>query len=109
KLIKNQILFVVEVVMILKLILICFPEIFGTIYLSRSYLITIFIILLITILFANFSEAFAEGRGKAQADILRQAQSNLTARLIEENGAYRLVNATELKAGQNIRVENGET
>lgn len=44
-----------------------------------------------------------------QADSLRQAQSNLTARLIEENGAYRIVNATELKAGQNIRVENGET
>ncbi|EMJ6875432.1 potassium-transporting ATPase subunit KdpB [Staphylococcus aureus] len=109
QLIKNPIMFVVEVGMILTLILICFPDIFGTSYLSRGYLITIFIILLITILFANFSEAFAEGRGKAQADSLRQAQSNLTARLIEENGAYRIVNATELKAGQNIRVENGET
>ena len=43
--------------MILTLILICFPDIFGTNYLSRGYLITIFIILLITILFANFSEA----------------------------------------------------
>lgn len=109
QLIKNPIMFVVEVGMILTLILICFPDIFGTSYLSRGYLITIFIILLITILFANFSEAFAEGRGKAQADSLRQAQSNLTARLIEENGAYRIVNATELKVGQNIRVENGET
>ncbi|HCV8194898.1 TPA: potassium-transporting ATPase subunit KdpB [Staphylococcus aureus] len=109
QLIKNPIMFVVEVGMILTLILICFPDIFGTSYLSRGYLITIFIILLITILFANFSEAFAEGRGKAQADSLRQAQSNLTARLIEENDAYRIVNATELKAGQNIRVENGET
>ncbi|EOA9043675.1 HAD-IC family P-type ATPase [Staphylococcus aureus] len=109
QLIKNPIMFVVEVGMVLTLILICFPDIFGTSYLSRGYLITIFIILLITILFANFSEAFAEGRGKAQADSLRQAQSNLTARLIEENGAYRIVNATELKAGQNIRVENGET
>lgn len=109
QLIKNPIMFVVEVGMILTLILICFPDIFGTNYLSRGYLITIFIILLITILFANFSEAFAEGRGKAQADSLRQAQSNLTARLIEENGAYRIVNATELKAGQTIRVENGET
>ncbi|EFC06543.1 predicted protein [Staphylococcus aureus subsp. aureus H19] len=100
QLIKNPIMFVVEVGMILTLILICFPDIFGTSYLSRGYLITIFIILLITILFANFSEAFAEGRGKAQAGSLRQAQSNLTARLIEENGAYRIVNATELKAGK---------
>ncbi|EOR42293.1 potassium-transporting ATPase B chain [Staphylococcus aureus subsp. aureus 122051] len=70
QLIKNPIMFVVEVGMLLTLILICFPDIFGTSYLSRGYLITIFIILLITILFANFSEAFAEGRGKAQADSL---------------------------------------
>lgn len=65
QLIKNPIMFVVEVGMILTLILICFPDIFGTSYLSRGYLITIFIILLITILFANFSEAFAEGHWKS--------------------------------------------
>ncbi len=107
QLIKNPIMFVVEVGMILTLILICFPDIFGTSYLSRGYLITIFIILLITILFANFSEFLLKVVWEKRKLIsLRQAQSNLTARLIEENGAYRIVNATELKAGQNIRVEN---
>ncbi|MRW34427.1 hypothetical protein GF590_07275, partial [Staphylococcus aureus] len=50
QLIKNPIMFVVEVGMILTLILICFPDIFGTSYLSRGYLITIFIVSLIHIL-----------------------------------------------------------
>lgn len=74
-----------------------FARYFGQSQLSRGYLITIFIILLLTILFANFSEAIAEGRGKAQADSLREAQSNLTARVIDSNGLFKIVNASELK------------
>lgn len=108
-LVKNPIMFVVEIRMLLMMILICLPDIFGQSQLSRGYLITIFIILLLTILFANFSEAIAEGRGKAQADSLREAQSNLTARVIDSNGLFKIVNASELKKGQHIRVENGET
>ncbi|MFY4832059.1 potassium-transporting ATPase subunit KdpB [Staphylococcus argenteus] len=108
-LVKNPIMFVVEIGMLLMMILICLPDIFGQSQLSRGYLITIFIILLLTILFANFSEAIAEGRGKAQADSLREAQSNLTARVIDSNGLFKIVNASELKKGQHIRVENGET
>ncbi|WP_119024968.1 potassium-transporting ATPase subunit KdpB [Staphylococcus argenteus] len=108
-LVKNPIMFVVEIGMQLMMILICLPDIFGQSQLARGYLITIFIILLLTILFANFSEAIAEGRGKAQADSLREAQSNLTARVIDSNGLFKIVNASELKKGQHIRVENGET
>lgn len=108
-LVKNPIMFVVEIGMLLMMILICLLDIFGQSLLSRGYLITIFIILLLTILFANFSEAIAEGRGKAQADSLREAQSNLTARVIDSNGLFKIVNASELKKGQHIRVENGET
>lgn len=108
-LVKNPIMFVVEIGMLLMMMLICLPDIFGQSQLSRGYLITIFIILLLTILFANFSEAIAEGRGKAQADSLREAQSNLTARVIDSNGLFKIVNASELKKGQHIRVENGET
>lgn len=108
-LVKNPIMFVVEIGMLLMMILICLPDIFGQSLLSRGYLITIFIILLLTILFANFSEAIVEGRGKAQADSLREAQSNLTARVIDSNGLFKIVNASELKKGQHIRVENGET
>ncbi|CDR28811.1 potassium-transporting ATPase subunit KdpB [Staphylococcus schweitzeri] len=108
-LVKNPIMFVVEIGMVLMLILICFPDVFGQSQLSRGYLITICTILLLTILFANFSEAIAEGRGKAQADSLRKTQSNLTARVIDSNGLFKIVNASELKKGQRIRVENGET
>ncbi|GJF45291.1 potassium-transporting ATPase subunit B [Staphylococcus argenteus] len=108
-LVKNPIMFVVEIGMLLMMILICLPDIFGQSQLSKGYLITIFIILLLTILFANFSEAIAEGRGKAQADSLREAQTNLTARVIDSNGLFKIVNASELKKGQHIRVENGET
>ncbi|MCS5350090.1 potassium-transporting ATPase subunit KdpB [Staphylococcus aureus] len=108
-LVKNPIMFVVEIGVFLMLILICLPDVFGQSQLSRGYLIIIFIILLLTILFANFSEAIAEGRGKAQADSLRKTQSNLTARVLDSNGLFKIMNASELKKGQHIRVENGET
>ncbi|WP_449463748.1 HAD-IC family P-type ATPase, partial [Streptococcus suis] len=55
-----------------------------------------------------FSEAIAEGRGKAQASALRQTQSKMTARIITHQGAYQTVDASTLKRGDRIRVEAGE-
>lgn len=107
-LIKNPIIFVVEVGMVLALILTIIPNLFASDGLSRTYLFAIFVILLLTILFANFSEAIAEGRGKAQASALRQTQSKMTARIITHQGAYQTVDASTLKRGDRIRVEAGE-
>ncbi|MFE0016155.1 potassium-transporting ATPase subunit KdpB [Mesorhizobium sp. NPDC059054] len=63
-----------------------------------------------TVLFANFAEAVAEGRGKAQADSLRRTKSQLTARkLLSEDGLdIASIPATDLKVGDMVLVEAGE-
>ncbi len=61
-----------------------------------------------TVLFANFAEAMAEGRGKAQADTLRKTKTETTARRIV-NGRQEIVAATQLRSGDIVRVEIGET
>jgi K+-transporting ATPase ATPase B chain len=60
-----------------------------------------------TVLFANFAEAVAEGRGKAQADFLRRTKSDTQARKIVDGKAV-MVNANELRKGDLIRVEPNE-
>ncbi len=60
-----------------------------------------------TVLFANFAEAVAEGRGKAQAEFLRRTKSDTQARKLVD-GKFVTVGATELRAGDVVRVEAGE-
>src|SRR5262245_57861125 len=55
-----------------------------------------------TVLFANFAEAVAEGRGKAQADSLRKARTRTEARRLDANGAEERVSATELRKGDRV-------
>lgn len=105
---KNPIMLVVEVGMLLSFLLIFVPHLFIQEHVSRMYVLSIFIILLLTLIFANFSEALAEGRGKAQANALRQTQIEMTARLIKEDGSYEVINASNLKKGDIVRVETGE-
>jgi K+-transporting ATPase ATPase B chain len=65
----------------------------------------------ITVLFANFAEAMAEGRGKAQADALRRARQDVEARKLAEphrGAAHATVSATSLRKGDVILVEAGE-
>lgn len=95
--VKNPIMIVVEVGMQLSFLLIFVPHLFIQEHVSRMYVLSIFIILLLTLIFANFSEALAEGRGKAQANALRQTQIEMTARLIKEDGSYEVINASNLK------------
>lgn len=106
--VKNPIMFVVEVGMILSLVLTFIPNLFSHENVSRGYLFSIFIVLLLTLIFANFSEALAEGRGKAQANALRQTQTEMKARLILEDGQYQTIDASDLKKGDIVRVETGE-
>ncbi|WP_336821828.1 K(+)-transporting ATPase subunit B [Staphylococcus capitis] len=106
--VKNPIMFVVEVGMLLSFLLIFVPHLFIQEHVSRMYVLSIFIILLLTLIFANFSEALAEGRGKAQANALRQTQIEMTARLIKEGGSYEVIDASNLKKGDIVRVETGE-
>jgi K+-transporting ATPase ATPase B chain len=61
-----------------------------------------------TVLFANFAEALAEGRGKARADSLKAGTEGLKARLKGATGGYLTVNASALRKGDVVRVEAGE-
>ncbi len=72
---------------------------------SFGYNFTVFIILLLTLLFANFAEAIAEARGKAQADSLRKTREETPARL--KNG--RTISSAELQKGDVFICEAGDT
>ena len=62
----------------------------------------------LTVVFANFAEAVAEGRGKAQADALRATRSEMTARLLRDGGAEERVPAAQLRPGDIVVCEAGD-
>src|SRR6204780_1514684 len=61
-----------------------------------------------TVLFANFAEAMAEGRGKAQADTLRKARAETMARRMRGDGSEENIPGSKLRAGDRVRVIAGE-
>jgi len=75
---------------------------------SFGYNLTVFIVLFLTLLFANFAEAIAEARGKAQADSLRKTRQDTPAKVRMENGKFESVNSAQLQKGQVFIVEAGE-
>ena len=81
--IKNPIMFTVEVATVVML-LVTLYSIVNSSQGSFAYNIAVFIILFITLLFANFAEAIAEARGKAQADSLRKTREETPAKKVEE-------------------------
>lgn len=106
--VKNPVMFVVEIGFIITLILSVFPTIFGDDAALRSYNIIVAVILLITVLFANFAESVAEGRGKAQAASLKKTKQDTTARLIGADKSEKMVRASELQKGDIVLVKVGE-
>ncbi|MFJ7849872.1 potassium-transporting ATPase subunit KdpB [Peribacillus sp. NPDC097206] len=101
---RNPVMFVVEIGFVLTLFLTIFPDLFGGIS-DRGYTSAVTFILLLTILFANFAEALAEGRGKAQADSLKKTKLDSKAKLIQKDGSVKIVDATELQKGDMVLVE----
>ena len=75
---------------------------------SFGYNFTVFLVLFLTLLFANFAEAIAEARGKAQAESLRKTREETPARVIDENGRESSVSSSQLQKGQMFVVEAGE-
>ncbi|HLH18324.1 MAG TPA: potassium-transporting ATPase subunit KdpB [Bryobacteraceae bacterium] len=98
---KNPVMFVVEVGAAMTTALVIRAG-------GGSFGIQITLWLWFTVLFANFAEAMAEGRGKAQADTLRKTKTETVARRLV-NGRTETVSATQLRAGDLVRVEAGET
>ncbi|KGL46466.1 potassium-transporting ATPase subunit B [Listeria newyorkensis] len=105
--IKNPVMFVVEVGTFIVLLLMLFPQFFG-ISASVGYELTVFLILFVTILFANFAESLAEGRGKAQADSLKKTKQDTTAKLIQKDGSVKEVAASTLHKEDIVLVEMGD-
>lgn len=107
--IKNPVMFVVEIGFFISLVLTFFPTIFGdTGNNLRTYNLIVMLILFITVLFANFAEAIAEGRGKAQAESLKKTRKDTMAKLLDSNGDVKVISASELKKGDIVLVEAGD-
>ena len=98
---QNPVMFVVEIGFIFTLILTFFPYIFpaeGSNPALYNGIVTI--ILFITLLFANFAESIAEGRGKAQANSLKQTKKDMKAKLVQNDGTIKKIDSSEIKKGE---------
>ncbi len=107
KMMKNPVMFVVEVgsvFLTLKILSNIFTGATG----SLGFEIQITLWLWFTVLFANFAEAMAEGRGKAQADTLRKAKTETSATLLKKDGSKEVVAATKLRKDDIVYVVAGE-
>ncbi len=105
--VKNPVMFVVEVVAALTTVIFLRDVVTGGEGLGFTFQIIMW--LWFTVLFANFAEAVAEGRGKAQAESLRKTRTESQAKLLTgSDKAYRLVSGTSLKVGDIVLVEAGD-
>ena len=105
--IRNPVMFVVWLGALLTLALTIEPDLFGPSGASHFYNGVVTVILVLTVWFANYAEALAEGRGKAKAAALRQTQSDLRGNRVRKDGRQETVLATNLRKGDVIRVEKG--
>lgn len=105
QMIRNPVMFCVEVVAALTTLLVLRDAVTGAGV--SGFAVQIVVWLWFTLVFANFAEAVAEGRGKAQAASLRKTRTETTAKKLE-NGTIRSVPATALKTGDLVLVEAGD-
>lgn len=104
--IKNPIMFTVEASTAVMLVMTIY-SLFNDVQGSFAYNALVFIILLLTLLFANFAEAIAEARGKAQADSLRKTREETVARRIV-NEKVEITSSSQLKKGDIFECETGD-
>src|SRR3979409_1935706 len=108
-LMKNPVMFVLEIVTALTTVILVRDLVTGGANLAFEFQIVLW--RGFTVLFANFSEAIAEGRGKAQADALRRQRTETQAKLLSgsDRSNYKRVPGTNLKVGDVVLVEAGDT
>jgi K+-transporting ATPase ATPase B chain len=104
--IKNPVMFVVEVGAVLTTIQLIWNASHHFGHFGFGLQITLW--LWFTVLFANFAEAMAEGRGKAQADTLRKARAETQAHLLRSDGSTEIVASSKLRAGDVVVVTAGD-
>jgi K+-transporting ATPase ATPase B chain len=104
--VKNPVMFVVEVGAVLTTIELVRDTLRHAGQFGFGLQITIW--LWFTVLFANFAEAMAEGRGKAQADTLRKARADTQAHRLRPDGSVESVASSKLRTGDVVVVAAGE-
>src|SRR3954470_24769693 len=107
-LMKNPVMFVLEVVTALTTVILIRDIVTGGANLGFEFQIVVW--LWFTVLFANFAEAVAEGRGKAQADALRRTRTDTNAKRLRavEERTFETVSALDLRRGDVALVEAGD-
>ena len=101
---RAPVMLVVELTAILTTVLCFIPDTAVPTFVAAQIALWLWF----TVLFANFAEALAEGRGKARADSLKAGSEGLSARRKTSNGTFQVVPATSLRKGDVVRVEAGE-
>ncbi len=105
---KNPIMLIVEIGALLTSILYIRDLARGEAFDTLRFELQISIWLWFTVVFANFAEAIAEGRGKAQAETLRKTRTQTTARRVKAGGGEETVSSSDLRKGDIVLVLNGE-
>lgn len=103
---RNPIMFTVEIATMIMLLVTVY-SLFSDGQGSFLYNFLVFVILFLTLLFANFAEAIAEARGKAQADSLRKTREETPAKLIVD-GTVTVINSSQLKKGDYFECVAGD-
>ena len=107
---KNPVMFVVEVVSVLTTGL-WIQALFGHGEAPAGFILAVSLLLWVTVLFANFAESMAEGRGKAQAEALRKTRQETTAKRLtspSRDAAFEMVGSGSLRKGDVVLVEAGD-
>ena len=106
--IRNPVMFTVEIGTFVMLCVTIY-SISNSSQGSFGYNFVVFLVLLLTVLFANFAEAIAEARGKAQADSLRKTREETPAKVVLSDGTIEIRSSNQLKKGDVFFCETGDT
>ncbi len=105
---RNPVMFVVEIGAVLTLILTISPTFFGGAAATSGYNLLVTVILILTVIFANYAEAVAEGRGRAQAATLRKTKKETPARRLKSDGSVEMVTSSDLRKDDVVLVETND-
>lgn len=107
---RNPVMFTVEVSTAVMLVVTLYTGFSGDkTQGSLAYNLCVFVILFLTLLFANFAEGIAEARGKAQADSLRKTREDTPAKVIQADGSVQIQSSATLRKGDQFICEAGDT
>ncbi|HYK96902.1 MAG TPA: potassium-transporting ATPase subunit KdpB [Candidatus Acidoferrales bacterium] len=106
--VRNPVMFVVEIGAVLTAALTIDPTIFGGAAATRGYNLLVTVILVLTVVFANYAEAVAEGRGRAQAATLRKTKKETPATRLRSDGTTEQISSAKLRKGDIVVVSTNE-